>query len=374
MSLFVLIPPPTSASRLAPALVWLFAWLMMGLLHNIISLGNLALLMVLASAMASLWLRPRASMVVSTIAAILFNWFFISPRFTLRVDLLEDFILLATMLAVSAVISYLMEFARLAADSEAKHQMQSQLAHEQVQNQQLRNTLLTSISHDYRTPLTTVMSSASAIAEEATRASPDKLAQLANLILSEAQQLHRLTSNTLQLARLDSDRVDIAFSWESAEEIMGTVCARVRRHHPHCKISVQLPEHLPLLRCDAILLNQLLDNLIDNALRHGAAHPALELRAQQRDHWLEICVQDHGRGIPDTWKERVFDLFQRMDEPNAATGSERRGIGVGLAVCKAIADAHSGHLTITDTPGGGTTVTLRLPVLEQPDHPAELIS
>lgn len=368
-----LISPSDGLAYIAPALVWALAWGLMLMAYDRISLGNLALLLVLANAVASLWLRPLASLLVSSVAVGLFNWSFVPPRFTLTVDLSEDAVLLVTTLAVSTVISYLMELKRQAADHASTHQMQARMAQEHVQNQQLRNTLLTSISHDYRTPLTTVMSSASVIAEQAGRMPTERIGQLAEVILDEAQQLRRMTNNTLQLARLDSNTMDIPLNWESVEEIVGTVGARARRTHPQRRIEVRLAENLPLLRCDAVLINQLLDNLIENSLRHSAVDKPILIQAQQHGTALSITVEDQGCGIADAWKERVFDIFQRVEASDApADGQTRRGIGIGLAVCRAIAEVHGGQLQITDTQGGGTTVRLTLPLSEQPEQPREL--
>ena len=357
----------------APALVWVLAWGVMLFAQNKISLGNLALILVLANAVASLWLRPLASILISSIAVGLFNWMFVPPRFTLTVELSEDVLLLVTTLAVSTVISYLIELKRQAADRASAHQLQARLAEEHVQSQQLRNTLLTSISHDYRTPLTTVMSSASVIAEQVGRMPTERIGQLAEVILDEVQQLHRMTNNTLQLARLDSNKVDIPMNWESIEEIVGTAGTRARRNHPQRRIEIRLAEGMPLLRCDAVLLNQLLDNLIENSLRHSEDDKPLIIQANHDGAALHLSVQDQGCGIRDAWKERAFDIFQRVEASDApADGQMRRGIGIGLAVCRAIAEVHGGHLQITDTPGCGTTVSLTLPLSEQPEQPREL--
>ncbi len=373
MSIQTTLPTTKPLAYLAPTLVWMLAWGVMLIAQNNISLGNLALVLVLANAVASLWLRPLASILISSIAVGLFNWTFVPPRFTLTVDLSEDALLLVTTLAVSTVISYLMELKRQAANRVSTHQMQARIAEEHVQSQQLRNTLLTSISHDYRTPLTTVMSSASAIADQVGRMPTERIGQLAAVILDEVQQLHRMTNNTLQLARLDSNKVDIPMNWESVEEIVGTVGARARRNHPKRRIEIQLAEGLPLLRCDAVLLNQLLDNLIENSLRHSDEDKPLIIQADHDGSVLHLSVQDQGCGISDAWKERVFDIFQRVESTVApADGQMRRGIGIGLAVCRAIAEVHGGYLQITDTPGGGTTVSLTLPLSEQPEQPREL--
>ena len=373
MSIQTTLPTTKPLAYLAPTLVWMLAWGVMLIAQNNISLGNLALVLVLANAVASLWLRPLASILISSIAVGLFNWPFVPPRFPLTVELSEDALLLVTTLAVSTVISYLMELKRQAANRVSTHQMQARIAEEHVQSQQLRNTLLTSISHDYRTPLTTVMSSASAIADQVGRMPTERIGQLAAVILDEVQQLHRMTNNTLQLARLDSNKVDIPMNWESIEEIVGTVGARARRNHPQRRIEIRLAEGLPLLKCDAVLLNQLLDNLIENSLRHSDEDKPLIIQADHDGSVLHLSVQDQGCGISDAWKERVFDIFQRVESTVApADGQMRRGIGIGLAVCRAIAEVHGGYLQITDTPGGGTTVSLTLPLSEQPEQPREL--
>jgi len=206
------------------------------------------------------------------------------------------------------------------------------------------------------------MSAASLIAEQAGRAPIEQLALLANTILDEAKHLNRMATNTLQLAKLDSRRVDIKLNWESVEEILGAVALRARRSYPDRTVEIYLAGDLPLVRCDAVLLDQLFNNLIDHGLRYSASDKPLHLIAQIERQELQILVRDFGSGISDEWKGRVFDIFQRIESPAVPVdGGGRRGIGVGLAVCRAIAQVHDGFIRITDTEGGGTTVTLHLP-------------
>lgn len=228
--------------------------------------------------------------------------------------------------------------------------MQSaQFANEQAKEQQLRNTLLTSISHDYRTPLATLMGATFTIVDQATKIGPDKIAALAKAILGEANQLNRMTSNTLQLARLDSARVNIRKNWESIEEILGTVLPKARRNYPTRSFKVTLQPGLSLLECDAILLNQLFDNLIENSVKHSDDASLIQINAVIVNESIEATVIDSGAGIPDQLKERVFDVFQRIDdEPRPSDANvmrySRRGMGVGLAVCRAIARVHQGKM------------------------------
>jgi two-component system sensor histidine kinase KdpD len=146
---------------------------------------------------------------------------------------------------------------------------------------------------------------------------------------------------------------------------------RARRNHPDRTIEIFLPDDLPLVLCDAILLDQLFDNLIDNGLRHSSSDKALHLIAHIEGQVLQILVRDFGSGISDEWKTRVFDIFQRIESPAVPIdGGGRRGIGVGLAVCRAIAQVHDAFIQITDTEGGGATVTLYLPLSVQPGMPS----
>ena len=150
-------------------------------------------------------------------------------------------------------------------------------AREQAQAQQVRNALLAAIAHDHRTPLATILGAASSLVEQDARLSREQRQRLAASIVEEADRLARLTDNTLQLARLDAPGLALALDWESAEELVGTAVARVRRHDPQRRLRSRVEPDLPLLRCDAVLMVQMLINLLDNALKYGAPDAPVEL-------------------------------------------------------------------------------------------------
>lgn len=154
-------------------------------------------------------------------------------------------------------------------------------ARQAAQGQATRNALLAAISHDYRTPLATIMSAASALQSQTGRLSEAQAQKLLTSILDETRQLSRMTDNTLQLARLESPEMHLHMDWESAEEIVGSVLQRVRTRLGDAsrRVRARLEPHLPLLRCDAVLLTQLLDNLVDNALKYGG-DSAVEVRVR----------------------------------------------------------------------------------------------
>lgn len=248
-----------------------------------------------------------------------------------------------------------------------------QHAIEATQLQAVRNALLAAISHDYRTPLATIVGAASSLIEQAERLSPAQQRQLAQTVVEQAEQLSRLTSNTLQLARLDAPGVALQLDWESAEELVGAVLRRSRQHDPARRLRGRLEPGLPLLRCDAILMTQMLDNLVENALKYSPADAPVEILVRQQQGQLVLAVRDRGPGVAPSWRERIFEAFQRgqlqAGDPataEAEAAQRPRGAGVGLAVCRAIARAHGGELRLRARSHGGSSFECWLPIQPQP--------
>jgi len=187
--------------------------------------------------------------------------------------------------------------------------------------------------------------------------------------------LSRLTDNTLQLARLDASGVRLRCDWESAEEIVGAVLRRARAHDPARRVRARLEPALPLLWCDAMLVSQLLDNLVDNALKYTAT--PVEVYVHRREAQIMLAVRDRGPGVAPAWRERIFEVFHRgapavqSVEAGAPVPGPREGAGVGLAVCRAIARAHGGELRLRARGHGGCSFECALPLREPPALPAQ---
>ncbi|MDD0840912.1 ATP-binding protein [Curvibacter sp. HBC61] len=238
---------------------------------------------------------------------------------------------------------------------------------EAAQNQQLRNTLLAAISHDYRTPLATILGAASTLRHQWGKLSQDQASALAGTIVDEVEQLSTLTDNTLQLARLDAPQHALQRDWESLEELVGSAVARARSRYPGVRMNLRLEAGLPLLRCNAPLLVQLLNNLVDNAVRYAGEGPAIEIIARRLDPGLLLAVADRGPGIPAGQRERLFQPFERGNAP--APGAQRpaqRGAGLGLALCRAIVLAHGGQISVRQRQRGGASIECRFPIEPQP--------
>lgn len=245
------------------------------------------------------------------------------------------------------------------------------LAHELAQLQAMRNTLLSAVAHDHRTPLATIISAAGALQDQAERLDAVQRRRLAETILDEASQLARITDNTLQLARLDAAGLDLARDWESPEELIGSVMRRLRQRQPSQTVRALVEPGLPLVRCDAVLVVQLIDNLLDNALKHGLGR-SVEVTARGHEGWVVIAVSDRGPGLSAALGPRLFEPFSRGVPAEGVPGggvSCGRGTGVGLALCRAIARVHGGTLNLRQRRGGGVSFEFSLPVEPLPAPP-----
>ena len=240
----------------------------------------------------------------------------------------------------------------------ARHAAQALAARGQAEAQSVRNALLASVSHDFRTPLASIVGSVSSLIEQRERLSEDDRERLLARVAQEAQHLVTMTENTLQWARLAGDsHPSLRLDWQSIEEIIGSVRARLRERDPSRRVHADVPAGLPLVRADPVLLGQLLENLIDNALKYSDA--AVDIQARMDGAALTVAVKDRGPGLGEGELQTVFEAFSRGSQAQGV-----RGAGLGLAVCRAIAQAHGGTLIARRRSGGGSSFVLSLPVPE----------
>lgn len=236
----------------------------------------------------------------------------------------------------------------------------------EAQRQQVQSTFLAAISHDLRTPLAAVVGAASSLQSQRDKLSVAEQDQLLQSMVREAQYLSTLTENTLQLVQLSNAQAPAQRGWESMEEIVGSVLARVRQIDTQRRIRVRLAPDLPLIQGDPVLLAQLLSNLLDNALKYSDAdiELAVDTSGEAPAQRMRISVKDRGPGVAPDAVDAIFEPYARNDH------SGQRGAGLGLALCRAIAQLHDGTLTVSPRKGGGARFTLSLPLVAQP-HVAE---
>jgi len=224
--------------------------------------------------------------------------------------------------------------------------------------QQVQSTMLAAISHDLRTPLAAVIGAASALQTQNEKLSAAERQRLLGSIVSEASYLSELTENTLQMVQLSGTHAPLHRDWESIEEIVGSVLGRLRQRDNTRRIRIKVPDGLPLVRADPVLLAQLITNLLDNALKYSSG--SIDLVVTLQTLHLQLAVKDRGEGIEPGMEETIFLPYRRDDR------SGQRGAGLGLALCRAIALAHGGTLVVYPRTGGGSSFVLVLPLEAQP--------
>jgi two-component system sensor histidine kinase KdpD len=227
----------------------------------------------------------------------------------------------------------------------------------QVETEKLRNVLLSAISHDFRTPLATIIGSASTLRDSDVALDETRRRALLDTLMHEAGRMNTLVGNLLDLTRFSEGRIELKRDWVAIDELIGAVLTRLHdllERHP---VSLNLPDDPPLVPGDEVMLEQVLSNLLENAARHTPAGTAIDIFATVSARELAVTVRDHGPGFPPGEETRVFEKFHQ-----ARPESAQSGFGLGLAICKAIVEAHGGTITARNAAGGGAEFRFTLPL------------
>jgi two-component system sensor histidine kinase KdpD len=232
----------------------------------------------------------------------------------------------------------------------------------QAETESLRNALLSAISHDLRTPLTRIIGASTALVENNADFSAEENLDFNKVILDEAQRMSELTSKMLDMARLTAGEIILHQEWNALEEIVGSALNRLEKNLGARPIRTLLPDHLPLLWIDAVLVEQVLTNLIENAIKYTPPGSPIDISAELLAGCkLAIAVSDYGLGIPQGMEEKVFDKFYRIESE-----SHQGGVGLGLTLCRAIIEAHGGTIYAANQYGKGASFIINLPIHEPP--------
>lgn len=244
---------------------------------------------------------------------------------------------------------------------------QRQLSDQLAREQELRATLLAAIAHDYRTPLATMMSAASAIEQQDDKLTQTQRGQLAHRIVEECSRLRQLTANILQIARVDAPGVQLRCDWETAEELVAGAMHNCRQPQ---RLQITVAHGLPLLWCDALLITQMLDNLLDNACKFSPPDSKVQLSVRSESNGLIFAVSDEGPGIPLELQQRIFLPFRQGQAlASGVKAAKHSGVGIGLALCRVVAVAHGGELRLHSSESG-SCFEFSLPHKPQPSYPA----
>jgi len=229
----------------------------------------------------------------------------------------------------------------------------------QAETERLRNALLTSVSHDLRTPLATIVGAASALLEGGAVDARTRH-ELLESVREEAERLNRLIGNLLQMTRLESGTLQLQREWHPIEEIVGAALGRVGKRLGDRQVTVRIPEDLPLVPIDDVLIEQVLVNLLENAIKYTPPGSPIRILATATEGRVTIEVADCGPGLPSGEEDRVFEKFYR------ASPAGGRGVGLGLSICRGIVHAHGGRIWAHNLPEGGVAFLFTLPLVGTP--------
>ena len=295
----------------------------------------LAVFLVALNTRGYLW-----GVVASLIGVLAVNFAFRLPYFAFNFTLPENLLSGVVMLSVSVMTSTL--------TTRVKKQEQLRVESEK---EKIRANLLRAVSHDLRTPLTSICGACSTVIENYDSLDKAQTLKLLGDACADAQWLNRMVENLLSVTRIDGERVSVQKTPTVLEELVDDLLVKFHKRYPNVAVTVELPEQFVMIPMDSMLIEQVLSNLLENAVFHAEGMRWLALRVSVQGQRAVFTVEDDGCGIP---KEQLRTLFSGAASPRADSG--KHGMGIGLSVCAAIVQAHGGEIWAESCPGAGTTI------------------
>jgi len=234
----------------------------------------------------------------------------------------------------------------------------------EAETERLRSSLLSAVSHDLKTPLSSIIAAGTALATRRHELEPEIVDQLIDGVVSESERLHRLIQNLLSITRLESPTIQLRPTPEAVEDILAAVLQRLETRLGTGRVSAELDAELPLVLVEPMLIEQVLANLLENAVSYAGPEAKIQVAAHTQHGNLVVQVLDDGPGIAESERLKVFEKFYRGRHSTKSDG----GAGLGLTICRAIIRAHNGRIAVRERPGGGTLVEFTLPSVGPMSH------
>ena len=326
--------------------------------------ANLTMIYLLGVVVSAIAFGRGPAVLAAVLSVAVFDFMFVPPRFDFGVSDTQYLVTFGVMLIVAIVIGSLTASLReqrawtLYREQRAVelHRMARELQL-QAETERTRSALLSSVSHDLRTPLAVITGAATSLRDASHTLSERTRKELADTIAEEALRLNRLIGNLLDMTRLESGTLAPRKEWNSLEEVVGAALARLSPALRERPVRLHLPRDLPLVQLDGVLFEQVVRNLVENADKYSPPGTPIEIAAGIQGDELRLEVSDHGPGIESGEEQRLFEKFYR-----GANAPGRPGAGLGLAICEAITRAHGGTVTAANRAGGGAVFTVWLPL------------
>lgn len=293
-------------------------------------------------------------LLASAIAVVGVNYAFTKPYFAFTLSLSGYPLTFTCMLAVSIIVCTL--------TSRLKQQEKERYAR---QTEEMRANLLRAVSHDLRTPLTSIQGAATILSEQIDTMPADRRSSLLMQINEDSEWLIRMVENLLSITRINAGQTRVHKRLEAAEEIIAEAVRKFRTRFPQLPVEIRLPDDLLLVPMDPILIEQVITNLLENAAYHAANATRVIVQLSLSNGMAAFEVADNGSGIDPTI---LPTLFTGMYTSSALSGDSSKNMGIGLTVCQTIIAAHGGSMTAENQPEGGALMRFTLPVKEDPNE------
>ena len=293
-------------------------------------------------------------LLAALLSALIWDYFFIGPRYNFRVGNTEDKILLS-MYFVIALVNAVLTFKIRQIEKVARRK------EEKANTLKLYNTLLNSLSHEFRTPLATIIGATDNLLLEPSRLSPGDHKKLLSEISVASLRLNRQVENLLNMSRLESGFIQLKKDWYDVNELAFSIIHQLEEQLAQRNIEVDIKEDIPLVRLDYGLMEQVLYNLVYNAALYTPEKSQIRISACCPGENLQIVVEDDGPGFPEGEIQKVFDKFYRLTYP-AGRSSHVSGSGLGLSIVKGFVEAHNGTVELMNRLTGGARFVISLPV------------
>ena len=347
-----------------------------------VNVTTVALALLLAVLFAAIAFGSKPALAASAVGMLCFNFFFLPPYHTLTIADPQNWVALTAFFITAVTVGQLSARAKRRAEEAEAGRVENQRLYDELReafdraseaeaikrSERLKSALLDAVTHDIRTPLTSIKASATLLLEDrsetesSAKLSEEEQHAILEVIEHSANRLDRFVEGIVDLARIEAGDISLHRNWGAVEDIIETALAQAEPLTRNHKVRVSVAEELPVIRVDARTVTEVIYTLVDNASKYAPSCTTITIGAcRASDDVVAISVADEGPGIPQHAREIAFEKFYRGDSNEIESG--RTGIGMGLAIAKGIVEAHGGHIWIEDgTSGRGARVVFTVPV------------
>ena len=353
---------------------------------------TVALAFLLVVLFVALFWGSRPALLASVLGLFCFNFFFLPPLYTLTIAHGENWIALIVFFTTALAVGQLSARAKQRAEEAESGKRQIESLYKQLQaaferaseaeaakrSERLKSALLDAVTHDLRTPLTSIKASITTLIDETRGPTDDNQpvvldtesrAEMLEVIDQESDRLNRFISDLIELARIEAGELRLRRRWGAVDEIISTALTRAKPLVANHQVQINSETELPVVRVDANAVSEVIYTLVDNAAKYSPPGSTIRIDARRgQDAMVVMAIEDEGSGIPLQMRERVFDKFFRATRNGDVSTHQPSGTGMGLAIAKGIVEAHEGKIWIENARNGkGTRVVFTLPIGDEED-------